>query len=558
MMRRTSFLALGTSCGSTKVPTPINEPCLHFAPGSPERALLKKACLELRKQGPKVIPVVINGKRYYPGEPVHVPIPSDNKTSVVAYHEADEALMKKAVESSLDAQKKWSRVPFQDRAAIMLRASNLLTKTRRYDVMASTMIGQSKNVWQAEIDCITEAVDFLRFHVKFAEDMYACQPVSPTNGATWNMTEYRPLEGFVAAISPFNFTAIGTNLAATPALMGNTVLWKPSPGALYGNYETFCLLEEAGVPPGVINFVPTSISAMEQTLQHPELAGVAFTGSTAVFRKIWKQVASNLENYKNFPRISGECGGKNFHLVHSSAHIPSVVAGTIRSSFEYQGQKCSACSRLFVPKSKWTEIRDSLISIHQGLKQGQPDDFESFLCAVINEDAYNKNVRYIELAKKEGCEVLAGGGYSSEKGWFIEPTILLANDLNNTTLREEIFGPVLTVYVYDDAKPNAWEDICSAIDKGTGYGLTGSIWSLDRAALRVAQDRLRYSSGMLYVNDKSTGAVVGQQPFGGGRHSGTNDKPGGASFVEKWVQPRTIKETLEYIPEVNYPHMRPE
>jgi len=557
MLRRTLTRNLGTSAGDTRIPPIENAVCNHFAPGSAEATALLAACKKLRAAGPQKIPVVINGQRYYPGEAKAVPIPSENGTTMSLYHEADEAMMQKAVDSSLEAHKKWSRVPFQDRAAIMLRAANLIETSRRYDIQAATMIGQSKNPWQGEIDCVTESIDFLRFHAKYAGEMHSRQPISPPTDI-WNMTEYRPLEGFVTAISPFNFTAIGANLAATPAMMGNTVLWKPSPGAIYANYVTYCILEEAGVPPGVINFVPTGVPQIEQTLRNPNLAGAAFTGSTKAFRSIWKNVATNIDGYKNFPRVSGETGGKNFHLIHPSADISTVVAGTIRSAFEYQGQKCSACSRVFAPKSKWDEIRSGLLDVHSKLKMGQPDNFENFMCAVIDEASYNKNVHYIEIAKKEKCEVLAGGGYSRDKGWFIDPTILVTKDLNATTLREEIFGPVVTIYVYDDTQPGAWENICNEVDKGTDYGLTGSIFSLDRAATRTAQDILRYASGMLYINDKCTGAVVGQQPFGGARASGTNDKPGGASFVERWVQPRTIKETLVNLPEVSYPHQLPD
>ena len=557
MLRRTFARRLGTPAGVPTAPMTTNAVCNTFAPGSEDRASLQAACAAIRAAGPQQIPVVINGERSYPGKAKAVPIPSDNANVISLYHEADDALMKKAVEASLEAHKKWSRVPFEDRAAIMMRAASLIETSQRYLLQAATMIGQSKNPWQAEIDSVTETIDFLRFHIKYAEEMHHRQPISPDRHI-WNSTEYRPLEGFVTAVSPFNFTAIGANLAATPALMGNTVLWKPSPGAIYANYVTYCILEEAGLPPGVINFVPAGVPATEQLLRDPNLAGLAFTGSTNVFRSIWKNVASNLDNYKNFPRVCGETGGKNFHLVHPSAHIPTVVAGTIRSAFEYQGQKCSACSRMFAPKSKWDEIRAGLLEVHSQIKQGQPDDFQSFMCAVIDENSYKKNVHYIEIAKKEGLEVLAGGSYSREKGWFIEPTLLVTKDLNATTLREEIFGPVLTIYVYDDSQPNAWENICTEVDKGTAYGLTGSIFSLDRNATRAAQDILRYTSGMLYINDKSTGAVVGQQPFGGARGSGTNDKPGGASFVERWVQPRTIKETLINLPQVSYPHQLPD
>lgn len=557
MLRRTSTALLGNTFGATLVPNVQNEPTKTFAPGSEERRLVADACKEIRSTVHK-IPVVINGKRYYRGTPKQITIPSNNKTTLMEVYEADDELMAEAVKSSLEAHKQWSRMPFQHRAAIMLKAATLLTTSHRYKNHAACMIGQSKNVYQAEIDVSNEAPDFLRFHTEYASEMLDAQPRSPADSSIWNMTEYRPLEGFVTAIAPFNFSAIGANLAATPALMGNTVLWKPSHTAALSNYYLMELLEDAGLPPGVVNFIPSQPDQISKVLLHPSLAGVAFTGSTRTFQTIWKSVAANLPNYRNFPRISGETGGKNFHLVHPSAHIPTVVAATVRSAFEYQGQKCSACSRLFAPQSKWAEIRDGLVDMTKQLKMGQPDDFSTFLSAVIDKNSFDKCVNYLNVARDNKLEIVVGGGADSSEGWFVEPTIIRANTPDCTLMREEIFGPILTVFVYDDSKPTYWEDVCVQIDEGTDYGLTGSIFCQERAALMEAADRLRYASGMLYVNDKSTGAVVNQQPFGGARKSGTNDKPGGKGFLERWVTARTIKENFAYQPNISYPHQLPD
>lgn len=557
MLRRTSAIFLGNTFGATLVPNVQNEPTKTFAPGSEERRLVADACKEIRSTVHK-IPVVINGKRYYKGTPTKISIPSENKTTLVELYEADDELMAEAVKSSLEAHKEWSRMPFQHRAAIMLKAATLLTTSHRWKNHAACMIGQSKNVYQAEIDVSNEAPDFLRFHTQYASEMLNEQPRSPADLSIWNMTEYRPLEGFVTAIAPFNFSAIAANLAATPALMGNTVLWKPSPTAALSNYYLMELFEDAGLPPGVVNFIPSQPDQIARVLRHKSLAGVAFTGSTRTFQSIWKNVAEHLPDYRNFPRISGETGGKNFHLVHPSAHMPSVIASSVRSAFEYQGQKCSACSRMFVPKSKWSEIKSGLAELTSQLKMGQPDDFSSFVCAVIDENSYRKCVNYLNVARDKQLEFVIGGKADDTHGWFVEPTIVVAKDADCTMMRDEIFGPILTVFVYDDSTPNFWEDVCEQIDKGTDYGLTGSIFCQDRRALTTAADRLRYASGMLYVNDKSTGAVVNQQPFGGARKSGTNDKPGGKGFLERWVTARTIKENFAYQPNVSYPHQLPD
>ena len=560
MLRRTvSTLTVAPFFGQVSVPPISNEPMNNFEPGSESRKKLQAAVDKLLKAGTQDVPCIVHGKEYRPGKILKREIPSNRQQILANYYNADEELVKKAVESALEARKEWSRTPLQTRLAVVLKAANMISTSHRYEFQAATMIGQSKNPWQAEIDSVAESIDFFRFNAQYAQDMAATQPRSPAAANVWNALDYRPLEGFVLAISPFNFTAIGANLAMGPAMMGNTVVWKPSPNAVYANYLTMKIFEEAGLPPGVINFIPATPEAITaQATMHQDLAGVAFTGSTKVFTQISKQVASNLENYRSYPRVSGETGGKNFHLVHPTADMKSVAATTLRSAFEYQGQKCSACSRAFVPKSRWAELKDLLLERHANLKQGGPECFENFMCAVIDEAAFEKNMKYINIAKSESCcTVLAGGEGSKEKGYFVKPTIIETTDPMATTMREEIFGPVLTIYVYDDAK--AWEsEVFKLIDESTLYGLTGSIYARDRDFLTRASDALRNAAGNLYLNDKSTGAVVGQQPFGGARGSGTNDKAGSPSFLNRWVSPRTIKESFDTNYAVSYPHQLPD
>jgi 1-pyrroline-5-carboxylate dehydrogenase len=541
------------------IPPIVNEPCNTFAPGSDSRKQLQAAVDALRARTDLDVPIIIGGKEFRPGKKLSRELPSDRNRTFHTYYHADRALLQQAVETSLEAGERWRRTPFEDRCALLLKAAQLLATSWRYTTGAATMLGQSKNPWQSEIDCVTETIDFLRFNVKFAKEIYSTQPLSPV-GTSWNLVEHRPLEGFTFAISPFNFTAIGANLATAPILMGNTVVWKPSDNALYSGYLVYKLLEEAGLPPGVLNFVPSAPKdANDVVLRHPKMSACAFTGSTAVFQKIWQEVGNNISKYHSYPRLAGETGGKNFHLVHPSAHMPTVAAQSVRSAFEYQGQKCSACSRMFVPKSKWDWLKKQMVDQISKIKQGGPEDFNNFMCANIDEASFKKSSKYIQMAKDdESCTILAGGKPSSEKGWFVPPTLVETTSLDCPLLKEEIFGPVLTVYVYDDSKPTAWVDICKAIDKGTPYGLTGAIFSRDRYAINTAQDLLYHTAGNMYVNDKSTGAVVGQQPFGGGRQSGTNDKPGSAEFLMRFVSMRTIKETLEHLPAVSYPHQLPE
>ena len=552
---------LSSSFATYNVPPVQNERMGAFAPGTKERDDLAAACKQLRASAPHVCAPIINGKDVHTSISWNREIPSDSKHVLATSFNADAVVAGQAVAAATAAWNDWSRASFHDRAAVVLKAANLISTKYRAEMQAATVLGQAKNAWQAEIDCIAETCDFFRFSVKYAQELYAMQPQSPASANLWNMSEYRPLEGFVAAVTPFNFTAIGANLALIPALMGNTVVWKPSPAAILSNRLLMKIFAEAGLPDGVINFLPCHHDVMEEAvIKHRNLAGIAFTGSTQVFSHIWQTVGSNLPHYVNFPRVSGETGGKNFHFVHPSADVNTVVAQTVRSAFEYQGQKCSACSRLYAPQSLWPSIRSKLVEALGQLKQGQPDDFSTFVSAVIDERAFAKIKRYIDECKADPAtyELVAGGQTDSSQGWFVSPTIVRATNPKAKTMREEIFGPVLSVFVYDDASTTAWLDTAKLINDTTPYALTGSIFCRDRAAINSAADALRYAAGNLYINDKSTGAVVGQQPFGGARMSGTNDKAGAASFLHRWVSPRTIKEAFDPLPQISYPHQLPD
>lgn len=556
MLRRTTAYAFA----AVKCPAVLNEPMDHFAPGSASALGTLEACKRI-KSAKGDCPIVIGGKSYTTAERINCIIPSQHEVVMATSYQATPELAKKAVEAAVAASVDWSRMPFRDRAAIFYKAAHLLSTKYRHEMRAVTMLGQSKNPWQAEIDCIAEACDFLRWNIHFAEELYAQQPHSVPNSGIWNTTDYRPLEGFVSAITPFNFTAIAANLAGTPALMGNTVVWKPSPTAIPSNYLMYRIMEEAGLPPGVINFVPCAPDVMDSCVNaDSRLASVVFTGSTNVFMDINKRIYSRLESYQNFPRISGETGGKDFHLVHPSADLRQVAAATIRGAFEFQGQKCSACSRLYAPKSTWKELQALLLKAHGQIKMGQPDDFKNFLCAVIDEKAFDKNQRYINVAKenRDNYTILAGGGCDKSVGYFIEPTIIESKDAMAQLMKEEIFGPVLTVHVYDDSKPDYWKEVCRLVDTTTKYGLTGAIFSTERAPIQAADQHLRYAAGNFYINDKCTGAVVGQQPFGGSRLSGSNDKPGAAQFLTRFVSARSIKESFDVAPTISYPHQLPD
>ncbi|KAG2155085.1 Aldehyde/histidinol dehydrogenase [Suillus bovinus] len=534
-----------------KIPAIENEPMRSYAVGSAERRGLEAALAQMQQELPFEVPCIVNGSPIKTGKLAKQPIPSDHARHLCVYHEADEATVASAIDGALSAKAEWEAMPWNDRAAIFLRAAELVSGKYRYKLVAATMLGQGKNAWQAEIDAAAELTDFFRFGVKYVEELYAQQP--PKNAAgSWNRVEYRALEGFVLAVSPFNFTAIGGNLPGVPAIVGNTVVWKPSPAATYSNYLIYQILAEAGVPPGVIQFVPgPPPEVVAQAISHPNFAALHFTGSTFIFKKLWKDIAANLNKYKGYPRIVGETGGKNFHVIHKSAEIRNAVLQTIRGGFEYQGQKCSALSRLYVSSSLWSSgFKDLLLSEIAKIKIGPSSDFGNFMGPVIGRPAYDKIISFIQKAKDAGGEVLIGGTGDDSKGYFIQPTIILTKDPQSITMKEEIFGPVITVYVYDDAD---YEKTLELIDNTSPYALTGSIFAADRKALLTATNKLRNAAGNVYYNEKCTGAVVGQQPFGGGRASGTNDKAGSISIFYRFVSARSIKENFVGLEDFQYP-----
>lgn len=539
-----------------KIPTVTNEPNKHYGKGSTDRESLAAAVSALKSKAPVEIPVVVSGKALTTSSVLTQNNPSSHATTVANYSNASASDVEKAIEAALAAKPAWESLPFADRAAIFLKAADLLSTKYRYEIMAATMLGQGKNAWQAEIDAAAELIDFLRFNVRFAEELYATQPAYNSAGI-WNRTEYRPLEGFVYAISPFNFTAIGGNLSAAPALMGNVVIWKPSPSAVFSNYLIHQVFQEAGLPAGVIQFVPGDAEEVTKVcLNHKQFGALHYTGSTAVFRKLYGQIGQGIAEgrYKGYPRIVGETGGKNSHTVHNSADIPNAVSQTIRGAFEYQGQKCSACSRLYVPSSIWPEFKEKLVQQTEALKVGPPEEFGNFIGPVIHEGSFKKLSGVIDAAKDDkDLELITGGKYDSSKGWFVHPTIYVAKDHQHPNLKTEFFGPILTVYVYDDGAPSAFEDILKIVDSTSEYGLTGAIFAQDRAAVRYAEEALRNTSGNFYINGKCTGAVVGQQPFGGARASGTNDKAGSAAILSRFVSQRSIKEDFLPISSVEYP-----
>ncbi|MFA5909988.1 MAG: L-glutamate gamma-semialdehyde dehydrogenase [Vicinamibacterales bacterium] len=538
--------------GRRRVPRPENDPNLTYAPGTPARDDLK-ARLSTMAAETVDIPIVIGGKEIRTGVTEHAVMPHHHRHVLGNYHKAGAAHVRQAVDAALEARKEWSSWPFEDRAAVFLRAAELLTTTWRSTIVAATMLGQSKTAYQAEIDAASELVDFWRFNVAFAQDLLAEQPDS--SHAVWNQMEYRPLEGFVYAISPFNFTAIGGNLAGAPALMGNTVVWKPAGTAMLSAYYVMKLLEAAGLPPGVINFVPgNAVEISDVLLDHPDLAGIHFTGSTAVFNGMWQRVGQNLGKYRGYPRLVGETGGKDFIVVHASADPQAVAVAAVRGAFEYQGQKCSAASRMYVPRSRWADIRDRMVAMMKEIRVGDVRDFRNFMGAVIDKKAFTKISGYIDDAKKN-AKVIQGGGYRGDDGYFIEPTLVESSDPAYRLMCEEIFGPVLSVYVYDDAK---WAETLELVDRTSPYALTGAVFARDRAAVREASTALKNAAGNFYINDKPTGAVVGQQPFGGARASGTNDKAGSKMNLVRWVSMRTIKETFAPPTNYTYPFMTEE
>lgn len=538
--------------GVTDVPAPRNEPVLGHAPGSPERSALAARLAELGGTDHELTGTVGGRQRMGGGDRIDVVSPHRRRRVLGVSAQATTADVEAAVAAARDAAPAWRDLPFDERAAVFLRAADLLAGPWRHTLNAATILGQSKSVQQAEIDSACELIDFWRWNVHYARRLLAEQPVS--SPGVWNRFDHRPLEGFVLAITPFNFTAIAGNLPTAPALMGNTVVWKPSPTQTLAAWYTMRLLEAAGLPPGVVNMVTGDGAAVSKVaLTSPDLAGVHFTGSTATFRHLWQSVAGNLERYRTYPRLVGETGGKDFVVAHPSADPDALVTALVRGAFEYQGQKCSAASRAFVPASLWNAgVRDALADTTRSITFGDVEDLSTFGGAVIDARAYDRLAKV--LGDVGGLEVLAGGGCDDAEGWFVEPTVLVGDDPTHDVFTTELFGPVLAVHVWDDSAPGAWADVLRTVDTATPYALTGSVFATDRAAVVAAQESLRFAAGNFYVNDKPTGAVVGQQPFGGARASGTNDKAGSIYNLQRWTSPRAIKETLVPPTDHRYPH----
>lgn len=535
-----------------RVPTPTNEAILSYAPGSPERQSLKAKIRELENQEIE-IPLLIGGKEVKTGKLARCVKPHQHQHTLAQYHQADAQCVADAAKAAKEAARDWARMPWEERASIFLKAAELLAGPYRDTLNASTMLGQSKNVFQAEIDAACELIDFFRFNALYAQEIYQEQPQISPRGV-WNRLEHRPLEGFIFAVTPFNFTSIAGNLPAAPALMGNTVLWKPASSSVYSNYFILKLFQEAGLPPGVINFIPGSGGTVgNPTLQHPDLAGIHFTGSTGVFQGMWKTVSEKIAQYRSYPRIVGETGGKDFIFAHPSANVPALVTALLRGAYEYQGQKCSAASRAFIPKSLWKDVSERLLAQLKELKMGGVEDFSHFINAVIDQNAFKSIAEYIEHARNStDAKILYGGHTNSTEGYFIEPTVILCESPRYRSMVEEIFGPVLSIYVYEDSKLDETLKIC---DEASPYALTGAIFAQDRQAIIKMSEALVNTAGNFYINDKPTGAVVGQQPFGGGRASGTNDKAGSKLNLIRWVTPRTIKENFVPPTDYRYPFM---
>ncbi|AJR03605.1 L-glutamate gamma-semialdehyde dehydrogenase [Siansivirga zeaxanthinifaciens] len=537
--------------GFFNVPIAINEPVKSYAPGSPERDAVLKAYKSMYNS--KVdVPLYINGQYISTANKKEMSPPHDHKHIVGTYHLAEKSHVEEAIATALEARKTWSQMPWEQRAGIFLKAAELIAGPYRAKINAATMIAQSKTIHQAEIDSACELVDFLRFNVQFMMDIYSEQPESTSDA--WNRVEYRPLEGFTYAVTPFNFTAIAGNLPACMALMGNVVVWKPSDSQVYSAKVIMDVFEEAGVPAGVINVVfgdPVMIS--ETVLSSPDFSGLHFTGSTFVFKELWKQIGNNIHNYKTYPRIVGETGGKDFIVAHKTANPRQVATAIARGAFEFQGQKCSAASRAYIPKGIWNEVKEILTEQVNSFKMGSPEDMSNFITAVIHEGSFNKLVKYIEQAKADSdAEIIIGGGYDKSKGYFIEPTVILTTNPQYTTMHTELFGPVITIYLYED---DAFSETLKLVDSTSDYALTGAILSKDRYAITEATTALQNSAGNFYINDKPTGAVVGQQPFGGARASGTNDKAGSPQNLMRWVSTRLIKETFVTPTDYRYPFL---
>ncbi len=535
--------------GSRRIPAPVNEPVKNYAPYSPERTELQARLVRMAAERVE-IPLVIGGQRIHTGDTGSQVMPHAHRHVIADFHKASPAHVQAAIKAAADAAREWAAWSWEDRAGVFLKAAELLTTTRRQTVNASTMLGQSKTAHQAEIDAACELIDFWRFNAEFAQQIYAEQPVS--SSATWNQSDYRPLEGFVYAVSPFNFTAIGGNLGGAPAMMGNTVIWKPASTAMLSAWNVFQILEEAGLPPGVINFLPGDPAPISNALlTHRDLAGVHFTGSTTVFNGMWETIGRNMGNYRSYPRIVGETGGKDFIVAHPSADPIALAVAIVRGAFEYQGQKCSAASRVYVPKSLWATVRDQVGQMVSEIRVGDVRDFSNFMGAVIDKRAFDRHTQYLALAHKE-CEVVTGGTSDDSIGYFVQPTLVRTDDPGHRMLNEEIFGPIVTAYVYDDDK---WLDTLALVDATSAYALTGAVWARDKQAVLDAMSMLRNAAGNFYINDKPTGAVVGQQPFGGARASGTNDKAGSKMNLLRWVSARSIKETFVPPTEWRYPFL---
>jgi 1-pyrroline-5-carboxylate dehydrogenase len=534
-----------------RVPTPVNEPVYSYAPGTPAREALVAKYNELYAAHVD-IPMVINGEEVRTGQTVNITPPHDRHRIIGAWHRGDKTHVHAAVDAALAARPAWGSLAWEQRAAIFLKVADLVSGPYRSTINAATMLAQSKTAHQAEIDAACEFADFLRFNVQYMTDLYAQQPDSLPG--MWNRLEYRPLEGFVVAITPFNFTAIAGNLPAAPALMGNTVVWKPADTQVYSAHVVMNLFRMAGLPAGVINLVTVDGPDLgDVVFSHKDFAGLHFTGSTGVFRHLWKTISNNLDRYKSYPRIVGETGGKDFIVAHPSADVDAVVANALRGAFEFQGQKCSAASRTYIPRSLAGAFQEKLAAELATVRMGTPADLGNFFSAVIDERSFDKIAGYIEAARQDpSCTILAGGTYDKSVGYFVAPTVVVTTNPKSKTMVEEIFGPVLTVYVYEDA---AWEETLTLVDETSEYALTGAIFARDRYAIEHAMKRLENAAGNFYINDKPTGAVVGQQPFGGARGSGTNDKAGSYLNLIRWVSPRTIKETLVSPTDYRYPFL---
>jgi len=533
------------------LPEPINEPILAYQPGSPQRDELKKRLEELAGETIE-IPLIIGGKEVRTGNLGKCVMPHDHQHVLATYHKGGPEEINAAIEASQQAWKTWSVMPWTERASIFMKMAEMLSGPWRATLNGATMLGQSKNAFQAEVDSACELIDFLNFNVKFMEMIYEQQPIS--SKGMWNRLEQRALEGFVFAITPFNFTAIAGNLSTAPAMMGNTIVWKPASSAVFSAYYVMKLAQEAGLPAGVINFVPGNGAEIGPVaLRHPRLAGVHFTGSTSAFQEIWKIIGENIASYHTYPRIVGETGGKDFIFAHNSADLEELNTAMVRGAFEYQGQKCSAASRAYIPKSIWPALKEMLAETVKTIKVGDVRDFTNFVNAVIDRAAFDNITGYIDYAKNSpDAEIIIGGGSDGSKGYFIEPTVIVTKDPHFKTMEEEIFGPVLTVYVYDDNKLEATLKLCNSTSP---YGLTGTVISKDREVIALASRELLHAAGNFYINDKPTGAVVGQQPFGGSRGSGTNDKAGSMLNLLKWASPRTVKETFVPPTDYRYPFM---